>query len=115
MDPRVLTSVEQLGLTQGLNMIGTLQKPPFFALQVHSGAIGTKGGARVQSLTPGSAAAQAGLQPGDVITELDGRQIHDGTELVVAVRSHSPGDRVVVTFTRNGQTQKATLVLGDNS
>ena len=27
MDPRVLTSVEQLGLTQGLNMIGTLQKP----------------------------------------------------------------------------------------
>ncbi len=75
----------------------------------------TKGGARVQSLTPGSAAAQAGLQPGDVITALDGRQIHDGTELVVAVRSHSPGDRVVVTFTRNGQTQKTTLVLGDNS
>ena len=27
MDPRVLASVEQLGLTQGLNMIGTLQKP----------------------------------------------------------------------------------------
>ncbi len=27
MDSRVLTSVEQLGLTQGLNMIGTLQKP----------------------------------------------------------------------------------------
>lgn len=75
----------------------------------------TKGGARVQSLTPGSAAAQAGLQPGDVITALDGRQIHDGTELVVAVRSHSPGDRVVVIFTRNGRTQKTTLVLGDNS
>jgi len=75
----------------------------------------TKGGARVQSLTPGSAAAQAGLQPGDVITALDGRQIHNGTELVVAVRSHSPGDRVVVTFTRNGRTQKTTLVLGDNS
>jgi len=73
------------------------------------------GGARVQSLTPGSAAAKAGLQPGDVITALDGRQIHDGTELVVAVRSHSPGDRVVVSFTRNGQTQKTTLVLGDNS
>lgn len=27
MDPRVLASVEQLGLTQGLNMVGTLQKP----------------------------------------------------------------------------------------
>lgn len=75
----------------------------------------TKGGAKVQSLTPGSAAAQAGLQAGDIITALDGRQIHDGTELVVAVRSHAPGDRVVVTFTRNGQTQKATLVLGDNA
>ncbi|MEI8260975.1 MAG: trypsin-like peptidase domain-containing protein [Actinomycetes bacterium] len=75
----------------------------------------TSGGARVQSLTPGSAAAQAGLQPGDIITALDGRQIHDGTELVVAVRSHSPGDRVIVTFTRDGKTMKTTLMLGDNS
>jgi 3-oxosteroid 1-dehydrogenase len=27
--------------------LGSLEKPPFFALQVHPGAIGTKGGARV--------------------------------------------------------------------
>jgi putative serine protease PepD len=75
----------------------------------------TKGGARVQSVTPGSAAAQAGLQAGDVITALDGRQIHDGTELVVAVRSHAPGDKVVVSYTRNGKALTTTLILGDNA
>jgi putative serine protease PepD len=73
------------------------------------------GGAKVDSVTPGSAADDAGLRAGDIIVVLGGRDIDDATELVVAVRSYAPGDKVDLTYERNGQERTATLVLGDDS
>ncbi|MBI1350422.1 MAG: PDZ domain-containing protein [Actinomycetales bacterium] len=73
------------------------------------------GGAKVESVTPGSGADDAGLRAGDVIVSLGGRTIDDATELVVAVRSYAPGDEVSITYERNGQERKTALVLGDDS
>ena len=73
------------------------------------------GGARVSTVTPGSAADEAGLAAGDVIVRIDERSIDDATELVVTVRSYAPGDRIVVGYERDGQDREATLVLGDDS
>ena len=43
--------------------------------------------------TNGSPAEDAGLEKGDVVIALDGRAITDGSTLIVAIRSHQPGDR----------------------
>jgi putative serine protease PepD len=62
----------------------------------------------VKSNTP---AAKAGLRSGDVITSLDGTQISSSDDLRAAINAHKPGDRVTVTFTRNGKTHTVSLTL----
>ena len=64
------------------------------------------------AVTPNGPAAQAGLQAGDVITQFAGVPIDSGPTLVSEIWSHRPGDKVSVTYTRNGQTHTTTLVLG---
>lgn len=72
-------------------------------------------GAEVGELTADGPAQAAGINAGDVITALNGRQVADSTELVVAIRSYDPGDTVDVTFTRNGQTRTVSLTLGSST
>jgi putative serine protease PepD len=72
-------------------------------------------GARVSSVTSGSAADDSGLESGDVIVRIDDRSINDATELVVAIRSYAPGDTVDIRYERGGQERTTTLVLGDDS
>ncbi|WP_243638950.1 S1C family serine protease [Streptacidiphilus pinicola] len=83
----------------------------------------TGDGARINStsvqgtppVTPGGPADKAGLKPGDVITALDGVIIDSGPTLVSEIWAHHPGDKISVTFTRNGQTHTTTLTLGSRS
>ncbi len=72
-------------------------------------------GAEVGELTPGGPAEAAGIRVGDVITSLNGRQVADSTELVVAIRSYAPGESVQVAIERNGRGQNVTLVLGSST
>jgi putative serine protease PepD len=69
-------------------------------------------GAEVGEITAGGPAADAGLRVGDIITALNGRQVADSTELVVAIRSYAPGEKVEISLLRNGQSQTVALVLG---
>jgi putative serine protease PepD len=70
-------------------------------------------GASVQQVQSGSPASKAGLQVGDVITAVDGNSVTDAASLTAAVTGHSPGDKVTLTYTRNGSTQTATATLGN--
>jgi putative serine protease PepD len=72
-------------------------------------------GARVASVQPGSPAADAGLQPGDVVTAIDDRPVTSSTELTAAVRSRQPGDEVSLTVQRNGGTRTVQVTLGATS
>jgi putative serine protease PepD len=63
------------------------------------------------SILPGGPAAKAGLKAGDVITNFDGRPIATAEELIVAIRAKSVGDKVELTYTRNGASASATVVL----
>jgi len=69
-------------------------------------------GAGVVSVSPGSAAAQAGLQKGDVITRVDGHVITSAESLVAMVRGHRPGQPVTLTVARGSGTQHVTVTLG---
>jgi putative serine protease PepD len=70
-------------------------------------------GAIVGEAEEGQPAAEAGLQEGDVITRVDDREITSGSELTAAIRSHQPGDRVTITYTRDGDEQTADVTLGE--
>lgn len=68
-------------------------------------------GVYVMEVTRGSAADEAGIQNGDFITKLNGDIIKTGTELVGKISALRPGDKINITFVRNGNdhTTSATL------
>ncbi|WP_157881033.1 S1C family serine protease, partial [Streptomyces griseoruber] len=74
--------------------------------------VSTKGGDAGAPVTPGGPGALAGIQAGDVITEVDGTRVHSGTELIVKTRAHRPGDRLELTVERDGRERTLSLVLG---
>jgi putative serine protease PepD len=64
-----------------------------------------------KAILPGGPAAKAGLKAGDVITKFDGRTITTAEELIVAIRAKNVGDKVELTYVRNGVSATATVVL----
>ncbi len=71
------------------------------------------GAATVQDVTPGGAAAAAGIQSGDKITKVDDRVIGSGDALVAAIRSHSPGSQVTITVKgAGGAARQVQAILG---
>ena len=66
-------------------------------------------GVLVREVVPGTPAARAGVQSGDVLLSLDGTALRDGRDLVNALRNHMPGEGVGVALRRAGGT--ATLSL----
>ncbi|MFG3418516.1 S1C family serine protease [Micromonospora sp. NPDC049460] len=73
------------------------------------------GGALVAAVTSGSAAEKAGLQRGDVITRFGDTVVNDSDDLVGAVQAGKVGDRVAVTYKRNGAESTATVTLAETS
>jgi putative serine protease PepD len=71
------------------------------------------GGALVQAVADSGPAAQAGLRAGDVITKLDDHTVNNSDDLVTAVQGGGVGDRLPLTYTRNGAEQHTTVTLGN--
>jgi serine protease Do len=61
----------------------------------------SRAGAIVAQVTPGGAAAKAGLEPGDVITQYNGRPVAKSDDLVKMVVATKPGTSVPVKVLRN--------------
>jgi putative serine protease PepD len=70
-------------------------------------------GVRLTEVRSGTPAERAGLQVGDVITAIDGKAITNAAQLSSAIDAKQPGDRVTLTYERNGQTKTVSVTLGE--
>jgi S1-C subfamily serine protease len=74
--------------------------------------IDARGGAVVQALVEGGAAAGAGLRPGDVITEVGDRPVEQIEDVLSALRRMDPGERLELQVVRDGERRSITVELG---
>jgi serine protease Do len=72
-------------------------------------------GALVSSVDAGGPAAKAGLQPGDVITAVNGSPVADSTDLPAQVASLAPGSSATVTVWRDKASKDIKVTIGSMS
>lgn len=70
-------------------------------------------GAKITEVTKESAAAKAGLKPGDVITRIADKKVDGPESLYDAVTSMKPKDEVTVYYKREGKENSTKAVLGE--
>jgi serine protease Do len=77
-------------------------------------ALGIPGatGVVISQVTENSAAAQAGLQRGDVVQEFNGVKIESATQFRNLVARRKPGEEVEVVVLRNGNREMLTVTMG---
>jgi serine protease Do len=73
------------------------------------------GGALVADVTPGSPAAKAGIERGDIILELNGRPVNEPDDLSLHIAQTAPGTTVHLRISRNGQTRDVNVTLDELS
>jgi putative serine protease PepD len=69
-------------------------------------------GARIEQVSESSPAEAAGIQPGDVVTQVNGEPVHDGIELIVLIRTFEPGQTITLSVDHDGTTTPVRVVLG---
>ena len=86
---------------------------PIMGVSLDTSFTGT--GARIPSeagsVTAGGPADRAGIKPGDVIIEIDGKAINSADEAIINVRSHNVGDRIKIKLQREGVSKEVSLIL----
>ncbi|MCA1784289.1 MAG: trypsin-like peptidase domain-containing protein [Intrasporangiaceae bacterium] len=70
-------------------------------------------GAVIDSVQPGTGAADADLRPGDIIVEFDGESLATMSQLVAEVRRLSPGDTVELVLIRNGDRVDVEVTISE--
>jgi serine protease Do len=84
----------------------TPENASFFELPDATGAI-------VSQVTPDSPASKAGIQQGDVLRELNGKKIVNGSAVQVAISQTAPGTPVEIGILRGGKAQTLKVTVGE--
>ncbi|HXX17903.1 MAG TPA: Do family serine endopeptidase [Candidatus Acidoferrum sp.] len=77
--------------------------------------LGAPYGIVIEAVEPGSPADKAGLQAGDVITEVNGRPVHTGADLVNPIAQTPIGQNVDLRYVRNKQEKEVSLMVADRA
>jgi S1-C subfamily serine protease len=72
-----------------------------------------RGGVLVYGVSPQGPAANAGIRPGDVLTAVGGQEIESVESLFAALRQHDPGERVAISYVRDGVGHTAQSQITD--
>lgn len=91
--------------------LGTRLRPlsPQAAAQL---GVGVDAGVIVLGVQNGGPAADAGLQPGDVIVGMGGKPVRAVEDVLAALRGRDPGQQLKVTYVRDGDRHSTTVKLG---
>lgn len=89
--------------------VGVMSQPMDPALEKSMGAKG----ALVAEVVAGAPAAKAGLSAGDVVTKVGGATVGNPEELTRAIGTKKPGEKVDVTYVRDGKEKTVAIVLGE--
>jgi Do/DeqQ family serine protease len=73
--------------------------------------LGVQSGVYVDKGTDASAAQDANLEKGDVITKFNGKSVNKMSELQEAIAQHRPGDKVSLTYVRDKKTHSVDVTL----
>ena len=68
-------------------------------------------GAVIVQVQEKSPASEGGLQMGDIVTKIEDDEVTSVSKLKYYLYKHSPGDKVKITYVRNGKTQTTTVEL----
>jgi putative serine protease PepD len=88
------------------------RSPQYAYLGVQVASSTSPVGAELADVVPGTPADRAGLQAGDVVTKLDGTTIESADDLSNVIDAKKPGDKLAVTYVREGETHTVTVTLG---
>ena len=92
-------------IAQELISTGT-SKTPIIGAEIDFSYTGQ--GAKVNTVTPGGPAEEAGLKAGDVIVAVNGNRVDDAVSLITDIRNNAPGDEITLTL-EGGQEITVTL------
>jgi serine protease Do len=107
----VMNSIVQYGkVTRGYLGVFIQDLTPGLARQFN---LKDRSGALVGGVPEGTPAAKAGLQPGDVITEFNGRKVPDSRQLRLWVSQTPPNTKATFKLLREGKERTVTTTLGE--
>lgn len=83
-----------------------------YKLNTNNGAYIPKNNGSTPSVVAGSAAAKAGLKPGDVITQVDGASVNQMNDLTMLIDQYQPGTNITLKVLRGAHTITIKAKLG---
>ena len=122
-----IPSNEVVSIIQQLEANGKITRPALGISMVNLSNVNTRvvqqlnlpsdvtGGVVIAEVDSKGSASAAGLQAYDVIVEMDGQEIQGIQNLRKVLYSHKVGDKLEVTYYRNGQKQTTTISLTETS
>ena len=91
---------------------GAGEGTPFLGIEMEGSRAG---GVAIRSVIGGSAADEAGLEPGDVIVRIDGEPMDTASRVSAAILEHRPGDSIELALLRDGEPLDMVVGLGRRS
>ena len=101
--------------TVSRGVLGIAMAPALTPDVVKSLGAGNAQGALISQVIAGSAADQAGIKPGDIITSVNGRPVRSPTELRLTIGLLRVGDKVDIGIVREGHPRSVTATVGDKA
>ncbi len=103
--------IEQVRITADQILRTGEARYPVIGAKVQTGETDGEG-ARIDSVQDNTPADRSGLEKDDLITAIDGERVTDGIALIVAIRTHQPGETIEFTITRDGKERVVEVTLG---